>query len=181
MFERYTERARRTIYHAKYESLRRGCREIEPKDIVLGLTCDAHQLGCPFENLYWDAEEIRALIDSKPAYGPPENWDVPLSTASKKVLAYADLEARLDRRYSIGSDHLLRGVLRFGDETAAKMVTAGYTLPMLRRASKEAYQLTMDDTVVPLWWHLRLYSRQLLLGMGLILLISVALYFRFQN
>jgi hypothetical protein len=180
MFERYTKRARLTIYHAKYESLRRGLREIQPKDIVLGLTRDAHQPGCPFEGLYVNAESIRNLIDSEPAYGPPENWDIPLSVSSKKVLAFADLEAKLDRRYSIGSDHLLRGVLRLGDETATKMEGAGYNLSRLRAASKDAHRLNADATA-PFWWPLKVYSRQLLLGLGLILLLSVVLYLRSQN
>jgi ATP-dependent Clp protease ATP-binding subunit ClpC len=178
MFERYTERARRTIYHAKYESLRRGLREIEPKDIVLGLTRDAHQPGCPFEILYLEANEIRELIDPKPFYGPPANWDIPLS-ASKKVLAYAALEAKMDRRYSIGSDHLLRGVVRFGDETAIKMSAAGYTLLELRKASNDAHRLS-PDAIAPFWWPLKSYRRQLLLGVLVVLLISVVLFLRSQ-
>jgi hypothetical protein len=180
VFERYTERARLTIYHAKYESLRRGLREIQPKDIVLGLTRDAHQPGCPFEVLYVNADSIRNLIDSEPLYGPPENWDIPLSLSSKKVLAYAEVEAKLDRRYSIGSDHLLRGVLRLGDETATKMEGAGYDLSRLREASKEAHRLNAD-AVAPFWWPLKVHSRQLLFGLGLLLFLSVFLYLRSQN
>jgi ATP-dependent Clp protease ATP-binding subunit ClpA len=180
VFERYTERARLTIYHAKYESLRRGLREIQPKDIVLGLTRDSHQPGCPFELLYVNAESIRSLVDSEPLYGPPENWDIPLSLSSKKVLAYAESEAKLDRRYSIGSDHLLRGVLRLGDEIATKMEDAGYDLTRLREASREAHRLNAD-AVAPFWWRVKGYSRLLLFGLGLLLLVGVVLYLRSQN
>ena len=52
MFERCTQRARLAIYHAKYEAVRRNLKEIEPQNIVLGLTRDAHQPGCPLEILY---------------------------------------------------------------------------------------------------------------------------------
>src|SRR5271163_2160944 len=103
MFERYTEWARRTIFHAKYEALRRGSAEIGPKDIVLGLTWDAHQSDCPFAMLHDNADELRKLIGpDQTVYGPPKNRDIPLSSDCKKVLAYADREGRLDRRYSIG-------------------------------------------------------------------------------
>jgi len=180
MFERYTKRARLAIYHAKYESLRRGVDEIEPKDIVLGLTYYAHQPDCPFDFLHVNAGKIRDLIDPISFYGPPENRDIPLSPASKMALAYAALEAGMDRRYSIGSDHLLRGVLRLEDETAAKMAAAGYTLSALRKASKEAHELT-PDAVAPFWWPLKLYGRSLLLSIAVIFLIAVVLYLRSQN
>lgn len=73
MFERFTERARRAIFHAKYEALARGSNEIEPKDIVLGLTWDPHQPGCPFAKIHDDADELRRLIGTdRTVYGPPK-------------------------------------------------------------------------------------------------------------
>src|SRR5437868_13223708 len=99
MFERYTQRARHTIYHAKYEALSRGSSQIEPKDIVLGLTWDPHQPNCPFAMIYDNADELRKLIGSeRTLYGPPTDREIPLSNDSKKALAYADRESRLDRR-----------------------------------------------------------------------------------
>ena len=180
MFDRYTERARLAIYHAKYEAVRRNLREIQPQDLVLGLTRDAHQPGCPFEILHVNAEAIRKLVEPDPSYGPPLNLDIPLSTSSKKVLAYAELEARRDGRYSIGSDHLLRGVLRLGDETAMTMASAGYGLPVLRELSREAHLLT-SDAGAPFWWPLKVYGRRLLLVLGLLALLIAVLYLRSQN
>jgi len=147
MFERYTQWARRTIFHAKYEALRRGSAEIGPKDIVLGLTWDTHKSDCPFAMLHDNADELRKLIGStQTVYGPPKNRDIPLSNDSKKALAYAVREESLDRRYSIGADHLLRGVLLNGDETAAKLIAAGYTLSAMRQASKQAYEFSQRCT-----------------------------------
>ena len=177
IFDRYTKRARLAIYHAKYEALRRNLREIQPQDLVLGLTRDAHQPGCPFEILNVNGDSIRNLIEPDPLYGPPLNLDIPLSTSSKKVLAYADLEARRDGRYSIGSDHLLRGVLRLGDKTAMMMASAGYGLPMLRERSREAHRLTSDANA-PFWWPLKIYARRLFLAVGLLALLIAVLYLR---
>jgi ATP-dependent Clp protease ATP-binding subunit ClpC len=187
VFERYTERARRTIFHAKYEALSRGAREIEPKDIGLGLTRDAHQSGCPFAMLHENAAQLRALIGSEPSiYGPPEHREIRLSSTSKKVLADADVEGKWDRCYSIGSDHLLRGVLRAGDETAAKMTGAGYTLSAMRKASCEAHRLceaqrSNPGMAAPLRWRLGRYRRRLLVSVSLIILITIILYLRSQN
>jgi hypothetical protein len=55
---------------------------------------------------------------------------------------------------------------------------AGYNLSRLRAASKEAHRVNADAVA---WWPLKVYSRQLLLGLGLILLLSVVLYLRSQN
>ena len=180
MFDRYTPRARLAIYHAKYEAVRRNLREIQPRDIVLGLTRDSHQPGCPFEILYLNGDSIRNLLEPEPSYGPPLNLDIPLSTSSKKALAYADLEARRDRRYSIGSDHLLRGVLRLGDETAMTIASAGYGLSVLREHSREAHRLA-SDAKAPFWWPLKIYGLRLLLAFGLLTFFLAVLYLRSQN
>ena len=139
MFERFTERARRAIFHAKYEALARGSNEIEPKDIVLGLTWDPHQPGCPFAKIHDDADELRRLIGTdRTVYGPPKNRDIGLSRNSKRVLAYAANESEYDLSNSIESDHLLRGILRNGDELATQMASIGYTLFEMREASEQA-------------------------------------------
>ena len=180
MFERYTQRARLAIYHAKYEAVRRNLKEIEPRDIVLGLTRDAHQPGCPFEILHINKDSIRNLIDPEPLYGPPLNLHIPLSRSGKKVLAYAELEAWRDKRYSIGSDHLLRGVLRLGDETAEMMASAGYGLSMLRELSREAHRLKSED-LAPFWWPLKIYGRRVFFAAGLLALLIALLYLRSQS
>jgi ATP-dependent Clp protease ATP-binding subunit ClpA len=37
MFERYTERARRTLFHARYEASQLGSQAMEPEHLLLGL------------------------------------------------------------------------------------------------------------------------------------------------
>ena len=181
MFERYTERARRTIFHARNEALSRGACRIEPKDIVLGLTHDAHQPGCPFAKLHDNATELRSLIAPETSPEDPlEKGGIPLSVASKKALAYAAQEADRDRSSVIGSDHLLRGVLRTEDETADKLVSAGYTLSAMREASKEACPSARLEVAHIWWWH-RLSRRRLVLGTAFIVAVLILIYLRSQN
>ena len=182
MFKRYTAKARRTIFYARNEALRRGATEIEPEDIVLGITYDEHhEPGCPFEKLHENAHELRGLIGlGPPLQGPLPNREIPLSNISKTVLVKAELEASRDHRYAIGDEHLLRGVLLAGGETAAKIALAGYTLSAMRVSSREAHRLTPDMTA-PLAWRFKLYSRRLLPITALIVLIVVILYLYYQN
>jgi hypothetical protein len=205
MFERYTEWARRTIYHAKYEALSLGSAEIEPKDIVLGLTWDSHTSDCPLAMFHDNADELRKLMgSSQTVYGPPKNRDIRLSSDSKKARAYAVREESLDRRFSIGADHLLRGVLRNGDETGAKLVTARLHSACNASCSKQARQSSLrclaggpemlchcsptalghrhsNPERVPLHWKFSRHRRKLTLAIALILFILVILYLHSQN
>jgi len=69
---------------------------------------------------------------------PSQNRDIGLSRNSKRVLAYAANESEYDLSNSIESDHLLRGILRNGDELATQMASIGYTLFEMREASEQA-------------------------------------------
>jgi ATP-dependent Clp protease ATP-binding subunit ClpA len=181
MFERYSERARRAIFHAKNESLARAAQEIDTSDLVLGLCRDAHQPNCPFAKLHELEADFRVLLGAD-AIPPvvPENEDIALSKTSKMALAYADREAALDRRYSIGSDHILRGVLRTKDETAVKLIGAGYSLAAMRAASKRAHMLSPDKPA-PLRWRLRTYSKRLFFIAVMVLTILALFYLHSQN
>jgi hypothetical protein len=113
MFERYTEKARRVIFFARYEASRYGTPCIETEHILLGVLREdkriAHML------LPARAEEsIREQIAARTSQpmSIPTSVDLPLSNESKRVLAYAAEEAeRLAHRH-IGSEHLFLGLLR---------------------------------------------------------------------
>jgi ATP-dependent Clp protease ATP-binding subunit ClpC len=139
VFERYSERARRLVFHARHQASLRGASEIEPSDLILGATCDAHQPGCPFQKLHDDAEKIRRLLQVPGATGiAAPDRDIPLSSAGKLALAYAIEEAERDNRWTIGSDHLVRGALRTKDGSIRRLKRAGYTLRLMRQFSHEA-------------------------------------------
>jgi ATP-dependent Clp protease ATP-binding subunit ClpC len=46
MFERYTEKARRVVFFARYEAGQFGSQAIEPEHILLGLLREDKQLAC---------------------------------------------------------------------------------------------------------------------------------------
>lgn len=179
MFERYSERARRAIFFARYEALARGANEIEPKDIVLGLTHDEHQADCPFATLRENAASLRVTFGALALSGKrPENRNIPLTDTCKMILAYAKEEADVDRRYSIGTDHLLRGVLRAGGETAEKIASAGYTLLAVQQASAKAHRVMPDTVAAALSFReqLRRYSLPLQVIAAEIAFITALLY-----
>src|ERR1051326_510555 len=114
MFERYTEKARRVIFFARYEASQFGSPYIETEHILLGLLREDKALTNRFLRGYASVEDIRQQIDQPPflVEKVPPSWDLPVSNEVTRVLAYAAEEAeRLSHRH-IGTEHLLLGLLR---------------------------------------------------------------------
>jgi len=126
MFERYTEKARRVIFFARYEASQLGAASIESEHILLGLVREDQGLVRRF--FLAPAEVIGAVRREVEArHGAPPRAsltvDLPLSGESKQALSFADEEAqRLGDRH-IGSEHLLLGLLRVEGAIAAGILS----------------------------------------------------------
>ncbi len=135
MFERYTEKARRVIFFARYEASQYGSPFIETEHLLLGLLREDRALVKQFLGQSDAASEIRAEIEK---HIPPReristSIEVPLTSDSKKILNLAAEEAeRLAHRH-IGTEHLLLGILRVEGSLAAQILRArGLKLATLR-------------------------------------------------
>jgi hypothetical protein len=133
MFERYTEKARRTIFFARYEASSYGSPYIETEHILLGLLRENRELGRLLPT--GSAESIRNQIDARTIVREKVSTsvDLPLSNESKRVLTYGAEEAeRLAHRH-IGTEHLFLGLLRERGCFAAEILRErGLTLEKLR-------------------------------------------------
>jgi ATP-dependent Clp protease ATP-binding subunit ClpA len=113
MFERYTEKARRAIFFARYEASTLGSPRIEPEHLLLGLIREDKHLAVHFLSHESLASIRRQIEQHAPAAGKgTTSVDLPMSQGYKNALAYAEEEAgRLSHRF-IETDHLLLGLLR---------------------------------------------------------------------
>ena len=114
MFERYTEKARRVIFFARYEASQFGSPYIESEHLLLGLLREDKSLTNRFLRSHASIESIRKQIEGHTTIREKVSTsvDLPLSHESKRILAYAAEEAeRLSHRH-IGTEHLLLGLLR---------------------------------------------------------------------
>jgi len=125
MFERYTEKARRVIFFARYEASQLGARSIETEHILLGLLREDKSLaGRFFPRAQSTLDGIRKEIEGRTAKRDKVSTSVelPLSEQSKRVLTFASEEAdRLLCNY-IGTEHILLGLLRADDSLAADIL-----------------------------------------------------------
>src|SRR5712692_2248272 len=90
MFERYTERARRAIFFARYEASQYGNQCIESEHLLLGLLREDRALGKWFPERI-NIGEIRAEIEKRITRREciPTNVKVPLAAECKKILTLA--------------------------------------------------------------------------------------------
>ncbi|SVB32779.1 uncharacterized protein METZ01_LOCUS185633, partial [marine metagenome] len=125
MFERYTERARRVIFFARYEASQLGSRTIETEHLLLGLIRENNGLT---EHLLGrskiEPDEIRSEIEARTRVREKisTSVEIPLSVESKRVLAYAAEEAEKMFHKYIGTEHILLGLLREKKALASRIL-----------------------------------------------------------
>jgi uncharacterized protein (TIGR03435 family) len=122
MFERYTERARRVLFFARYEASHHGSVAIEPEHLLLGVIREgrgitARLLARSSVSLVELRQELEDRLSQEST--TRASHDIPFSKATKRVLKAAAEEAdRLLHNY-IGTEHLLLGLLSADTSTAA--------------------------------------------------------------
>ena len=125
MFERYTERARRVLFFARYEATQLGSTQIETEHLLLGLIREGKGLTSRiFARSHLSLESIRKEIEGRTVFREKVSTsvEIPFSAETKRVLQFAAEEAdRLLHNY-IGTEHLLLGILREERSVAASIL-----------------------------------------------------------
>jgi hypothetical protein len=124
MFERYTEKARRTIFFGRYEASQLGSPYIESEHLLLGLLREDKSLVNTFLKSHAAVESIRKQVAEQTVIREKVSTsvDLPLSNECKRILTYAMEEADNLSHKVIGTGHLFLGVLRENDCFAAKLL-----------------------------------------------------------
>jgi ATP-dependent Clp protease ATP-binding subunit ClpC len=124
MFERYTEKARRVIFFARYEASQFGSPSIETEHLLLGLMREDKSLTNRFLRSHSSIESIRKEIEGRTLIREKVSTsiDLPLSAECKRILAFAAEESERLRNRHIGTEHLLLGILREDKCVAAEIL-----------------------------------------------------------
>jgi methylmalonyl-CoA epimerase len=113
VFERYTEKARRVIFFARYEASMFGAPAIEAEHILLGVARDDRGLCLRFFPAGLSMDGLRRRIEQStpPREKISTSVELPLSEDVRRVMIHAQEESdRLGHRH-IGTEHLLLGLL----------------------------------------------------------------------
>src|SRR5574339_283205 len=156
MFERYTERARRVLFFARYEASQLGSISIETEHLLLGLIREGKGLTSRiFARSHLSLESIRKEIEGRTVFREKVSTsvEIPFSAETKRVLQFAAEEAdRLLHNY-IGTEHLLLGIVR---EDIVALLNEKTTLtrvketPLLAEFSRDLTEAAMKNALDPL-------------------------------
>jgi hypothetical protein len=153
MFERYTERARRVIFFARYETSTFGSRTIETEHFLLGLLREETNLLQRLLERPDIHEEMRARIKARITAREKisTSIDLPLSDPCKRILKYSEEEAEKLGHHFIGTEHLLLGILREKGCLAAELLEeAGVSLDKARESiAKSSLPEGRSPTIQP--------------------------------
>ncbi|MCC7008372.1 MAG: ATP-dependent Clp protease ATP-binding subunit [Acidobacteria bacterium] len=149
MFERYTERARRVLFFARYEATQLGSTSIETEHLLLGLIREGKGLTSRiFARSHLSLESIRKEIEGRTVFREKVSTsvEIPFSPETKRVLQFAAEEAdRLLHTY-IGTEHLLLGILREERSVAAAIL---YDKGMRLAAVREDIVQLLNEKTAP--------------------------------
>jgi hypothetical protein len=124
MFQRYTEKARRAVFFARYEASQYGSPYIDTECLLLGLIREDQALLRRFLRPTSVAADIRAEIVKQipPRERISTSVEMPLTNECKKVLILAAEESDRLGHAHVGTEHLLLGMLRVEGSLAARLL-----------------------------------------------------------
>ena len=125
MFERYTERARRVLFFARYEASQLGSITIETEHLLLGLIREGKGLTSRiFARAHLSLESIRKEVEGRSVFHEKVSTsiEIPFSIETKRVLQFAADEATQLTHNYIGTEHLLLGILCEEQSVAASIL-----------------------------------------------------------
>jgi ATP-dependent Clp protease ATP-binding subunit ClpC len=122
MFERFTEKARRVIFFARYEASEFGSPTIDTEHLLLGILRESQPLG---RGILFRLHEVRDQIRAQvPRHEKeiPTSIDLPFSDASKAVLGRAVQIAKERPHNTITPELILLALLEDGECLATRIL-----------------------------------------------------------
>jgi ATP-dependent Clp protease ATP-binding subunit ClpC len=130
MFEKFTQKARRSLYYARQQAANLGAESIAPEHLLLGmLDVDPEQIN-KLSTLGSDcAASLRSGLITGSKHTNPTRDALPLSSDTKQMLRCAHENDFRLRQSNIDVRHLLLGVLSYDEEVQK---STGQSLPVAR-------------------------------------------------
>lgn len=137
-FERFTKRVKTVLELARQNALRYGHNQIETEDILMGILDEGQGMAIAVLHfLKVDPENVRYELEKNIRIGIPilASGEMPLSPATKRVLALSFRQAQYFGHTYVGTEHLLIGLVAEEEGLAAKvLIRFGLTLEGIRKA-----------------------------------------------
>ena len=140
--ERFTQRARRVLSLAHQEAERMRHNYIGTEHLLLGLIREEGGVaGRVLRELGLDADRVQEMVERLTGPGSYKGDKLDLSPGTQQVLEFAVEEARRMGHHYIGTEHLLLGLVRYGEGIALDVLRKqGVTAEQIRRQTRRVLQ-----------------------------------------
>jgi ATP-dependent Clp protease ATP-binding subunit ClpC len=140
--ERFTQRARRVLGLAHQEAERMRHNYIGTEHLLLGLIREEGGVaGRVLRELGLDAARAQEVVERLVGFGQTRSTKLDLSPGTEQVLELAVDEARRMGHHYIGTEHLLLGLIRYGEGVALDVLRKlGVTPEQIRRQTRRVLQ-----------------------------------------
>src|SRR5512141_386017 len=140
--ERFTQRARRVLSLAHQEAERMRHNYIGTEHLLLGLIREEGGVaGRVLRELGLDANRVQEIVERLTGPGQYRGGKLDLSPGTQQVLEYAVEEARRMGHHYIGTEHILLGLVRYGEGVAMDVLRKlGVTPEQIRRQTRRVLQ-----------------------------------------
>jgi ATP-dependent Clp protease ATP-binding subunit ClpC len=140
--ERFTQRARRVLSLAHQEAERMRHNYIGTEHLLLGLIREEGGVaGRVLRELGLEPERVQEIVERLAGPGQNRGGKLDLAPGTQQVLEYAVEEARRMGHHYIGTEHLLLGLVRFGEGVALDVLRKlGVTPEQIRRQTRRVLQ-----------------------------------------
>lgn len=121
---RFTDRAKKSIVHAREEAVRLSHDYIGTEHLLLGLVKIGGGVAAEvFDSFGIELDMVRIEVEKIVKSGPPvlSTGEIPFTPRAKRVLDLAMEEARLLGHNYVGTEHILLGLAREGEGVAAQV------------------------------------------------------------
>ncbi len=153
MLEKFTEKAKRILFLARYEASQTGSKVIGTEHMLLGIIKENEDITAElFARSNINVELLRGELEAR---GPSRertttSVEIPFSDEVKRVLSFAEEEAERLLHPSIGTEHLLLGLLRSNEGLASSVLgKMGITSEQVRRQTRRILQESSTSRTTP--------------------------------
>jgi len=114
MFERYTDKARRVLFFARYEANQNGAAVITGEHLLLGLLREGERISIMIlEQMGLSLRDLKErLMRGLPQKSGTASNEIPLSEEVKRILHWSVQESVALNHKHVGVEHILLGMLR---------------------------------------------------------------------
>ncbi len=140
--DRFTQRARRVLSLAHQEAERLRHNYIGTEHLLMGLIREEGGVaGRVLRELGLEVNRVQEMVERLTGFGTYRSGKLELSPGTQQVLEYAVDEARRMGHHYIGTEHLLLGLLRYGEGIALDVLRKlGVTPEQIRRQTRRVLQ-----------------------------------------